>query len=105
MATMLSCLIATQVERITYNALPAELTGGMLLVASQHAMAAFSDGFSFRHVVTSISPTAESDCCEKHDTVSCLVLYCIAALKTRLGTHSQMMGIYWLFLQHAESLY
>lgn len=58
---------ADRVERITYNALPATLTGGKSLLVSQflHFLTYNAD----RHVVETVSAAAESDRGAKHDAV------------------------------------
>ena len=67
---------ADRVERITYNALPATLTGGdILLIFSEPLSPIYA---VHRHVVEAVSAATEPDSGAKYDSVSAEPHYCKA---------------------------
>ena len=59
----------SQAERVAYNALPAELTGGKF--DDEHGGEVMLTQFG-RYVAPAVQPTAEPSCVEEYDTVRAL---------------------------------
>ena len=86
-------LIARQVERITYNALPATLTGGGLSEGCRKTHELNLLAFNDRHVVPAVPPAAEPNRVQEYVAVrDAMLSRSMVCAYIEIVTHSRTMG-------------